>query len=232
MNTRMKKRELARRVEESGLLTRLGGHFALSSGRHLIHVAPVEHILAGFSFETIYVANSVRVRAFAMALAPPTDAITYSALLHQRDPVWDGYLQDEVGFPNELLEAMVEHVPFVLAHSQPKRYLRSRHRSRSWVGVEEEEAYVRVAAGKLGRARRDVNLLSRGRLPGIVGRVLSSLPSWALPADAEVRPVPAVRERAQQMLEALDAGPVAAQSLLRHWEDETLSAIRVSRENP
>lgn len=226
----MKKRELARRVEESGLLRRLGRPFALNPGQHLIYVAPVEHILAGFSFETIYVANLVRVRAFAMALAPPTDGIHYGAMLHRRDPVWDDYLQDEVGFPDELVEAMVEHVPFVLAHSRPRRYLRSRHRTRNHIGVKEEEAYLRVAIGRLRRARRDVKHLSRGRWPGVVGRVLSSVPAWAVPADVE--PVPAeVRKRAQEMLDSLDAGPAKAQSLLRRWEDETRTAIGVRRQD-
>jgi hypothetical protein len=221
----MKKRELARRVEESGLLRRLGPSFALSPGPHVIHVAPVEHILAGFSFETIYVAHSVRVQAFAMALVPPPrDYIAYHAMPGRGFPVWDGDVLDEVGLPVDLVEAIVAHVPFVLAHSRPRRFLRSRRRTRGHLAqpFRESEAYLRVAAGSFRRARRDVKRLSRGKWPGLLGRIESVIPGGeSVPADAQ--------HRAQQMLHALHAGPGPAQSLLRQWEDETLSAIRVPR---
>jgi hypothetical protein len=210
-------RELARRAEEAGVLDRLGDGFVLE--RSILHATPVGHILAGFSFETIDEARHIRVVAFATPLAPPADGLAYS----MSDVAWQGDVREPKGLPGELLAALVDRVPLVARHSDPRRFLRSRRRTRNHDAVDEEEAYLHLAAGNLRRARWYLRHLSRGRSPWpwvqSAARVFDDVPPIS----------PATRERATRMLELLDDGEASALAELRAWQDETLAAVRLSR---
>lgn len=213
----MRERELARRVGEAHLLERLGGRFVLE--RSALHVAPVDHILAGFNFETIYEAQHVRVVAFAMALAPPDDDIAYPV----RTDVWQGDIYQATGFPGDLVEAIVGCRAFVERHSDPRRFLRSRSRTRNYDRVDEEEAYLYLATGDLQRARSRLRHLSRGRSSRLLVRLVASVFDEVTPFSA------AARERASDMLLKLNGDEAAAFTQLREWQDQTLAAIRMSR---
>lgn len=213
----MRERELARRAGEAGVLDRLGDRFALA--RNIVHVSPIGHILAGFSFQTIYEAQFVRVVAFAMPLAPPTDGIVYSVSAG----VWQGDILEPKGLPDELVAALEDYVPLVVRHSEAGRFLRSRRRSRNHDGVEEEEAYLHLAAGNARRARQYLGHLSRGRSPRPLVRLATRVID-------DVSPIPAAtRERAKRMLGLLDASEASALDQLREWQDQTLAAIRMPR---
>jgi hypothetical protein len=213
----MRDRELARRANEAHLVGRLGDRFVLE--RSIVHLSPIEHILAGFSFETIYEAQYVRVVAFAMPLAPPNDIIAYPIGVD----VWEGDIHQASGLPVDLLEAMKERVPFLVRHSDPRRFIRSRQRSRNYGRAEEEEAYLYLASGELRYARTRLKHLSYGRSSRFHLRLAAKVLDDVLPVSA------AARDRAREMLVKLDASEAAACAQLRSWQDQTLAAVRLTR---
>lgn len=215
----MKIAYLSRQVKEH-ILPHLPS-FALRKG--LLYRQPVEMILAGFDFETSdFVPEWFRVWVFVLPLYIPKEYIYYTYGRSLGDMKFWGrhdWYTMPAGSEEEVMGKVLQDIqryglPFLNRVYTPADMLREARKLAAGYDqyVLEVIAYSQVLVGEYQQALHS----------------LQRLVQWCLKEEQKYEWMPAIRERAVLVQQALRRNPSEAVELLHQWRDDTLQHLRLA----
>jgi hypothetical protein len=195
------------RLARHEIVPALGSAYAVEGS--LIYRRPIEHVLLGVNVDTVYVASRLHVKAVVMPLYSPRGHLTYFV---PRDLGAIDVL-DKTRLPSGALELFTAAVPFLEQHATPELLLRDESWKRADDSVRlEVEGYSYLLVGDGGSARQILEHAT------------------TLPTDPELEWLGEIQRRCRLVLSLMQGGLDRACAQLVEWEDETLAALRLSRE--
>jgi hypothetical protein len=194
------------RLARREILPALGENYAVK--RSFIYRRPIEHVLLGVNAVTMYEASRLHFKGVAMPLYQPFDTL---ASLIPNDlgatDVEDGRL------PSGTIDVFLRAVPFLEAHATPELLLADS----SWKQPDdvvrlEVEGYSYLLARDEGTARQ------------VLEHALD------VETDPNLEWEQEIRSRCRFVLSLMGESLGSALAQLSEWEEQTLAALRLSRD--